>query len=83
MEHRLDVKALALICTEVEPLQRFNKADFCLLMRTDWFVVSHRVSTLSLFLHVYTKKTNEKREDKKLTSKELLKGRTRQVGFTL
>lgn len=31
-EHRMDVKALALICAEVQTLHRFNKADFYLLM---------------------------------------------------
>lgn len=34
-QHRLDVKALALMCAEVQTLQRLNEADFYLPMWTD------------------------------------------------
>lgn len=62
--HRMDVKALALICAQVQALQRFNEADFY-LMWTDSFSVSHRPQTLCLRLHhLVTAQNDEPRKPK-------------------
>lgn len=38
--HRVDVRALALICAQVQILKTFNKTDFYLLTPTNYFSVS-------------------------------------------